>query len=192
MTRDRQHEVAQSDAGLLAGSSDDPSTFDELFERNIDAVVRFHLRRTGCPHTAADLAAETFAEAFASRKRYAPTGAPAQAWLFTIARRQLSRYVRREQVATKYRRRLGISPTALDDAELERIESLADSGPDRAAIRDALDTLPSQRAEAVWLRIGQDLTYRQVAERLGCTEGAARIRVSRGLTQLADLMEAAP
>ena len=42
---------------------------------------------------AADLTAETFAAAHASCKRFRDVGAPAQAWLFTIAPRQLSHFI---------------------------------------------------------------------------------------------------
>jgi DNA-directed RNA polymerase specialized sigma24 family protein len=40
------------------------------------------------------------------------------------------------------------------------------------------------------LRVGHDLPYAEVARRLGCSEGAARVRVTRALTRLADLLEA--
>jgi DNA-directed RNA polymerase specialized sigma24 family protein len=34
-----------------------------------------------------------------------------------------------------------------------------------------------------------DLPYREVAKRLGCSEGAARVRVARGLARLAEILE---
>ena len=37
----------------------------------------------------------------------------------------------------------------------------------------------------------QEMPYRSVAEELGCTEGAARVRVTRALSRLAQLMESA-
>jgi RNA polymerase sigma-70 factor (ECF subfamily) len=181
-----------SDAVLLERSTTDVDLFAELYDRHVDAVLAYHQRRTGCPDTAADLTAETFAAAFTSRHRFRDTGAPARAWLFTIARRQLGRYIRREQVATRARRRLGMpSEVTLDDADRERIERLVDFAPLRPALGEAMAALPSGQAEAVSLRIGHDLAYAEIAERLGCTEGAARVRVSRALTRLAEAMEGA-
>jgi RNA polymerase sigma-70 factor (ECF subfamily) len=181
---------AGSDAELLVASAADGDLFGELFERHNTAVLAYFIRRTACPQTAADLTAETFAQAFASRGRFTRTGAPARAWLFTIARRQLARFVRKEQVSAKYRRRLGIEATTrLGSTDIERIEELADSDPQRAAVAAALEQLPANQREAVRLRIAQDLPYPTVAERLGCSEGAARVRVSRGLTALADLLD---
>ncbi len=176
-----------TDAELLVSSGDD--AFAEVYRRHASAVLAYHARRTGCPETAADLTAETFAQAFASRHRFADTGAPARAWLFTIARRQLGRFVRREKVSMKYRRRLQLEPVDLSTTDLERIEELADLAGLRADVADALDRLPESQAAAVRLRIGADLPYREVAERLGCSEGAARVRVSRGLVRLTDDLE---
>jgi RNA polymerase sigma factor (sigma-70 family) len=181
-----------SDAELLVRSSGgDSAPFAELYERHVEAVMAFHHRRTGCAQTAADLTAETFAAAFVSRKRFRDTGAPARAWLFTIARRQLNHFVRSEKVRDKYRRRLGISALMLDSSDIDRVEELADFEDARGRLREALASMPPAQAAAVRLRVGDELSYMEVAERLGCSEPAARARVSRGLILLADLMEGA-
>ncbi len=178
------------DSEILVASATDGDVFGQLFERNSAAVLAFFMRRTACPQTAADLTAETFAQAFASRGRFNRTGAPARAWLFTIARRQLARFVRKEAVGAKYRRKLGLDPTTqLSSTDIERIEDLAASAPERAAVAEAMAQLPERQRQAVQLRVGEDLPYPSVAAQLGCSEGAARVRVSRGLTALADLME---
>lgn len=180
------------DVELIATSVEAPDRFGELYDRHVDAVLAFHVRRTGCAHTAADLTAETFAAAFTSRHRFRDVGVPARAWLFTIARRQLSRYIRREQVDVRARRRLGMrTDIHLDTADVERIEALIDAVLAGEALRRALEHLPAPQAEAVWLRVGHELPYPEVAARLGCSEGAARVRVSRGLVRLTDAFEEA-
>lgn len=186
----RAHEFdAVDDAGLLSACRPGLEPFAELYRRNAEPILAFLHRRTGCPQTAADLTAETFAAAFASRRAYRDTGAPARAWLFTIARRQLAHFVRHEKVRAKYRHRLGVDPITLSDSDIERVETLADLEPLRRALRDAVARLPHGQAEAVRLRVADSLPYAEVATRLGCSQGAARVRVSRGLTHLADLME---
>lgn len=184
------NDCSDDDATVLVDSANDSALFAELFRRHNTAVLAYFVRRTACPQTAADLTSETFAQAFASRGRFTKTGAPARAWLFTIARRQLTRFIRREQVSRKYRRRLGIDTTVqLGVEDLERIDELTDSGPQRAAAALALESLPANQREAVRLRVAEDLSYSEVATHLGCTEGAARVRVSRGLRSLADLLD---
>jgi RNA polymerase sigma-70 factor (ECF subfamily) len=77
----------------------------------------------------------------------------------------------------------------MDELSYERIEELADLADLRAAVRDALRSMSPRVAEAVALRIGEDLSYDEVARRLKCSPGAARVRVARGLDQLAELLE---
>ena len=178
----------ETDAVLLSRSGDDPAAFGTFYRRHVDAVLAFHYRRTGSAATAADLTAETFAAAFLARRRFRPGPAPARAWLFGIARRQLGKFVRRQRVADRARRRLGVPRIEPAAADLERVEALVDLAPLALALNEAVASLPETQAQAVRLRIGEERSYAEVAERLGCSEGAARVRVSRALTTLAELM----
>ncbi|MGH2953386.1 MAG: RNA polymerase sigma factor [Solirubrobacterales bacterium] len=181
-----------SDAELLRASGRDPEAFGILYDRHGPTLLAYFQRRTACPETAADLTAETFAAAFHARRRYRDTGAPALAWLFGIARHQLATAIRSEQVDDRARRRLGMERVELDDDALRRIEEFADLKPIRSRLAAALAEIPPASAEAVQLRVAAELPYAEVARRLGCTEGAARVRVARALTKLADTMEVTP
>ena len=178
-----------SDAELLARCAEEPELFAELYRRHVRTVLVYFVARTGCAQTAADLCAETFAAAFAGRRRFRDEGAPVVAWLFGIARRQLGTYRRRQRVERRYRDRMGIGEITLSDDDIERVEALVDL----AAVREQLSTgvrqLPSSRAEAMQLRFVDGLSFAEVADRLGITEGAARVRVCRGLGDLAKHME---
>jgi RNA polymerase sigma factor (sigma-70 family) len=179
----------RSDGELLRAAQNDPEAFGVFYDRHAKALLAYFYRRTACAETAADLAAETFAAAFAARRRYRETGAPARAWLFKIAQRQLSRALRRGRVDERARRRLGVERISPDEESIERIEALTDLEPVRAAVRDAIGSLSPNLAAAVALRVGDDLPYAEVARRLGCSEAAARTRVARALSQLADRLE---
>jgi RNA polymerase sigma factor (sigma-70 family) len=89
-------------------------------------------------------------------------------------------------VASRARHRLGLQRVTLDDESLDRIEELADLEAIRETLKDALRLLSPKVADAVLLRIGAELPYEEVARRLGCSVGAARVRVARGLRQLSD------
>jgi len=84
---------------------------------------------------------------------------------------------------------MAIPPIELDSADLDRIESLVDMAPIAEALKDAVEELPPLQAAAIKLRVSDDRSYPEVARLLGCTEGAARVRVSRGLRTLAALLE---
>jgi RNA polymerase sigma-70 factor (ECF subfamily) len=182
-------EDPRSDAQLLAASADDPESFGRLYDRHARAVLAFFMRRTGWPQLAADLTAETFAAAFVSRRRYRDTGAPALAWLLGIARHQLGTALRRERVEDRARKRLGLERAELDDESYRRMEELGELDDLRRVVDEALSKLSPPVAAAVSLRVMRELPYAEVAERLGCSEGAARVRVARGLSLIADLIE---
>jgi RNA polymerase sigma-70 factor, ECF subfamily len=185
-------EVESSDGSLLARCVAEPDLFGVFYRRHVKDLLRYFLRRTGCSQTAADLTSETFAAAFVKRSSYEDRGLPAEAWLYGIARRQLGTYLRRQRVADKYRRRLGMDPVAAPDVGFDRVEALADLVSVRSTLTAALGELPAAQADAVRLRVVDDLPYADVAGRLGISEGAARVRVSRGLTRLAELLEEVP
>lgn len=179
----------RTDAELLRISGRDPDAFGVLYKRHSSTVLAYLQRRTACPETAADLAAETFAAAFQARRRYRDTGASAAAWLLGIARRQLANAIRSQGIDRRARQRLGLERIDLDDEALRRIEELADLESIRNRLAAALADLPPETAAAVRLRVADELPYAEVAQRLECSEGAARVRVARALTKLADNLE---
>jgi RNA polymerase sigma-70 factor (ECF subfamily) len=179
-----------TDAELLRASRHDPEAFGEFYDRHAAAVLAFFQRRTACAQTSLDLTAETFAEAFASRRRFRDTGAPALAWLLTIGRRTLSRSLERERVEQRALRRLGVERVLLDDRTYERLEELCANAQLRGQVQNALDSLTPRVAAAVELRVVRELPFAEVARQLGCSEIAARMRVARGLSQLHEALEA--
>ena len=179
----------RSDTELLLASRAEPVAFVELYRRHAEDVLRYFARRTLDPEAAAELTAETFAEAYASRRNYRDTGANGVAWLYGIARHQLGRFFRTGTIDAAARRRIGIAREALPADDYERIEELVDLGPIREALAEALETLADEQRDALRLRVIDGLGYAEVAERLGCAEAAARQRVSRGLRRIALVLQ---
>jgi RNA polymerase sigma factor (sigma-70 family) len=178
-----------SDWELLRGSRDDPERFGLFYERHVDQILAFFYRRTACPETAADLTSETFAAAFLARRRFRDRGAPARAWLLAIAKHKLAKSLRRAKIERRASERLGLEPPELDDASYARIEELGDLTTVRAELKAAMEGLSPALSRAAYLRVGLELPYAEVARRLDCSEGAARVRVMRALTQLSEAME---
>ena len=96
------------DAELILRSSREPELFGLLFERHAESMLGFFARRTLDAESAAELVAETFAEAFASRRRFRDEGVDGVGWLYGIGKHLLSRYFRAGAVEARARRRLGM------------------------------------------------------------------------------------
>jgi RNA polymerase sigma-70 factor (ECF subfamily) len=160
-----------------------------LYDRHSRALVGFFARRTGDPQLAVDLLGETFAAALAARERCRATDeAQRAAWLYRIAANALADWARRGVRERRALERLGVT-RALTDPEFERIEQLAASSELRGAVAEAVDGLSAEQSEAIRLRVLEDRSYAEVADRLGVSEQAARARVSRGLATLRRAVE---
>jgi RNA polymerase sigma-70 factor (ECF subfamily) len=170
----------RSDADLIRAARSDAGAFRELYDRYAGQVHGYHLRRTRDPHVAHDLTAETFAQAWLARRRFRDrAGGSAGPWLFGIARNLLAQSVRRRRIELKACERLGV---------LERLdEPRATAEPDDVwleGLEEAMAELPAGERDAVELRVIDGLPYDAVAAGLSTTEGAARVRVARGLGRL--------
>ncbi len=179
----------RTDTELLLASRTDPDAFTELYRRHAEDLLRYFARRTLDPEAAAELTAETFAQAFSSRTTYSDTGANGVAWLYGVARHQLGRFFRSGRVDAESRRRLGMPERPLPPEDYERIEDLVDFAPIKDALVEALETLSNDQREALKLHVIGGLGYPEVAARLACTEDNARQRVSRGLRRLAIVLQ---
>jgi RNA polymerase sigma factor (sigma-70 family) len=182
-------EDQRSDSELLMVSATEPAAFAVLYRRHAEDLLRYFARRTLDPEAAAELTAETFAQAFASRTTYQDTGANGVAWIYGVARHQLGRFFRSGRVDRAARRKLGMPERELPPADYERIEDLVDFAPIRGAVADALGGLRDDHREALRYRVIEQLAYPEVARRLGCSEANARQRVSRGLRRMALVLQ---
>jgi RNA polymerase sigma factor (sigma-70 family) len=178
-----------TDAELLGASREDPQAFRELYNRWSEPLLLYFYRRVFDAEVAGDLVAETFAVALEGRHRFHDLGRSGAAWLFGIARKELSHYFRRRQVELRPARRLGVVVPEMDDESIARVEALVDLESQRPALVSALREMSDGERRAVQLRVIDELDYPTVAVRLGCSEGAARKRVHRGLARLASLLE---
>lgn len=179
-------------AGALRRSTREPEAFVQVYEQHAGPLLIFLTRRVYDAETALDLTGETFAQAYRSRHRFrGDTDDAVAAWLYTIARRQLARYLRRGRAEGRALARLGVSVPRLSDEEVSRVEELADLERLRSLIHTELEKLSASQRDALRLRLLEDLPYPLVAHELGISEQAARARVSRGLRALARALEGA-
>lgn len=170
------------------------SEFVRWYREEAEAVLVFHARRTFDPELALDLTAETFAEAWRCRHtlRAGSTVDERRGWLFTIARRQLSRYWRRGKVERKALEALKVQTPAAHEDDLAQIDERAGLPDLRAAMAAELARLSAGQRHVLELRVVQELGYAEVAAALGVSEQTARMRVSRALRALGDAADRNP
>jgi RNA polymerase sigma-70 factor (ECF subfamily) len=177
--------VTRTDAQLLALASKDPLAFREFYDRYAAWVRSWFLRQTGSDSAALDLTAQTFAQAWHATRRFRDmadgSGAP---WLFGIARNLLRQYHKHNRIESAARERLGLPAAWADCEDYEAVDERLEAGSLAPALRLAIKALPREQRRALELRVVQQLEYEEVAGALGCSQNAARLRVSRALRAL--------
>jgi RNA polymerase sigma factor (sigma-70 family) len=184
--------TSRNDAELLKAARQDPEAFREFYDRYAVWIRSWFIRHTGSEQAALDLTAETFAQAWHASRRFRDlaggSGAP---WLFGIARNLLRQYHKHNRVETAARERLGLPASSAECDGYERVDDQSEAGVLAPLVRHALRALPADQRRAFELRIVQELPYDAVAGRLGCTQNAARLRVSRALRAVMTQMRSA-
>lgn len=186
--------MAYSDENLIAAHlKGDPTAFRELVCRYGDGVLGYLCHMTGNRDQAEDLFQETFKRVH--EKAHTFRGGGFKSWLFTIATRVTIDGVRRR----KHQVTISQNPHSQTDCDEENDSPLAGVADPNAPtpadelvrqeqkeqVRKAIESLPPGQRAALVLSYYQQLSYREVAEVLGCSVGAVKTQMSRALATLA-------
>lgn len=145
-----------------------------------DEVFRFVRRHTRSDGEAEEITQSVFAQAAARLDAVKPCSPPSLAWLYTVAQRRLIDHARR-------RRSQGIA-LPLEEDTSGASEPVYGSEV-ATALRKALAELPSTQREVVVLRLVEGRHFGEIAERLGVTEAACKMRFVRGLASVREVFE---
>jgi RNA polymerase sigma-70 factor (ECF subfamily) len=167
-------ESPRSDADCLARSLSEPKAFEPIFDRHFTAVHRYLHRRAG-RDLADELAAQTFAVAFACRASHRGAGT-ALPWLYGIATNLLRRNHRAERRQLRAYARSGVDRwVAHDDDTAARVDDEA-LGPRLAG---ALAAMRPRERDVLLLYALADLSYEEIALALEVPVGTVRTWLHR-------------
>ncbi|MEP6652033.1 MAG: sigma-70 family RNA polymerase sigma factor [Myxococcales bacterium] len=161
---------------------------DDIASRQLFALLTpqlraFFLRSFMDPALADDLMQTTFLRLHRARSSYIPE-LPLKPWVFTIAAS-----VRRDELRRRYRLPPHVSEVELEQAESRFVGDVTtgretDGARDIDAARAAIERLPESQRAVIHLHCQEELTFEQIAEVLGTTPGAVRVRASRAYERL--------
>ncbi|HUS43187.1 MAG TPA: sigma-70 family RNA polymerase sigma factor [Ilumatobacteraceae bacterium] len=159
---------------LDAACRGDRDALGELWRTHQASLLRYlRARRAPSPD---DLASQVWIDIARSIDRFEGDAADFRRWMFTIAHRRSVDEIRRLV------RRTDLTVRAADHVAGADVELDCHTALDRAIA--LVSTLPDNLAEAVMLRVVNDLPIADVASVMGTTEGNVRVLVHRGLTRL--------
>jgi RNA polymerase sigma-70 factor (ECF subfamily) len=154
----------------LVRSADHAAAFEPLVEEYSAALHGYLVRRA--PAAADDLLAETWAQAFAARRRFDPALGTARGWLFGVARNVLLLHLRRAD-----RGPVPADPEVVDP--WQAVDRRLDAGALAPQLRRALGDLPPEERELMLLIAWEQLTPSEAALVVGIPAGTARSRLHR-------------
>ncbi len=182
--RNRERWASATDEELARlGQAGDDAAFGALIERHHEIVYRVALSIVSDSDLAQDVAQEAFLKALKALGGFRGEAA-FRTWLLTItanaARSALRRIGRKRE-------------TDLDGAP--PVESGEPDPAERAAVaqeaaqaRAHLSKLPDKQRLSVQLRIDEGLSFREIGDVIGSSEGAARVNYFHGIRRLREWM----
>lgn len=174
---------AASDEALVARwRAGDQRAATALVERHAQPLARFAMT-LGARGEAEELVQDTFVRAFASLDSFRGESS-LRTWLFTIERRLFLDRRRAE-------RRRELLPVQDDDAvtEFDALDGMV-ADETQARLRGAVARLTPTQREVFALRVTEGLSYREIAETVGTTEGAARVHYHNALRSVKEYLDA--
>ena len=172
----RNLETRDEERLQVEAARQDPARFAELYESNFERVYAYVARRVGDRDAAQDVTSEVFHKALAGLPRFEWRGLPFVAWLLGIASNVLSdrwqSIAQNREVMSEELEHFGVE----DDVE------------QRAMLYQLVDALPADQRQVILWRFVEQKNLREMAEKLGRSEGAVKQLQLRALQNLRDQM----
>ena len=166
-------------ARVAAGRSD---LLEQLVRRHSVRLLTFICRLVGDRHHGEELFQDVFVAVWTKRGQY-QYPRPFRPWLYAIALNKCRESLRRRHSANVSF--CETEPSSPDATPPE--EAMAD---ERAALLlRAVNRLPPQQRAVVMLRVWDEMSYAEIAEVAGCTEGTVRSHMHLALATLRKELE---
>lgn len=166
---------------MAAYAQGDSAAFRVIFERYAPLLMRAMLRELSMREEANDLVQQTFLQLHRARADFDP-GQKLKPWIFTIAMNLKREYFRRRK------RR----PERSFNAEVHEEPAVAALGAARVDARRtlgrALSELPPDQREVIELHWFDGLDFPEVAQVVGASVSAVKVRAHRGYVRLREAL----
>jgi len=178
----RSSSAGDSDEELMARfCQGEAAAFDALFQRYSRPVHGYLTRLTGSASAAEDLVQLTFLSLVRARGRFQP-GARVKPWLYAIATNAARDHQRRNRRPEELTAEGELPVTVAADTPGPR-----DTGLERTVQR-ALELLPEGQRVPIMLHRFEGMSFAEIAESMGLTESAVKVRAHRGYARLRELL----
>ena len=184
MNRERGDPEPRDDELVRRAREGDDEALSRLVERHHEMAYRVAMGYTRDPDLAGDVTQNAFVKAMRGLARFRGDSR-FRTWLMSIvaneARSQLRSQGRRRESALEDAPPVRAATVAVDEGVIERQEE--------GRARGLLSRLPEKQRLSVLLRVDEGLSFREVGELIGSSEGAARVNYHHGIRKLREWMD---
>lgn len=177
-----------SDLELLNRIKQNPADFSELFNLYYQPIFNYIFRRTANFSVTADIASETFYNAFKHIKDFSYRGISLKIWLYRIATNELNLYFRRQKhfhnFFEKYKSEQPESFKHYLEEDKKAIEQELAKHDQFKMVLNQLKTLPLKYQEVLALKYFENKGNGEISEILNVKEGTVKSLISRGIKKL--------
>ena len=153
----------------------------EIYDRYSLRIYNFTLRFLRNSETAEDATQEVFVKMLKYANQFNGE-AKLSTWLFSIAANWCRDYLRKSE--NKIKKESDAVLISLPDTSLESPDRTIEQGEIERRIQNALALLTAEQREAILLSRFQGMSYAEIAQISGCSEGAVKTRVFRAMESL--------
>lgn len=164
----------------------DVRAFEVLVARHRQHVITNCRCITRAPDEAEDLAQDVFVKAYFALARFEGR-ASFKTWIRRIKLNHCLNWIAKQ----KHRRTVDIETPGLEAAESMKVQPEAERHNDRQVIQIALDALPETLRVPLIMRDMDQLAYQEIADLLGLSLSAVKMRIKRGRAQFREHFEMA-
>lgn len=154
------------------------SEFQKIFSEHYKAIRNFIYFKCSDADMAEDIAQDTFMKLWETRSKIDKR--TVKAYLYTIAQNITINQLKRNNLKFKFQKK----PTA--DRDFDTPEKLAEMQEYEQKLNDVIAMLPDGGREVFLMNRLEDLTYNEIAERLGLSVKAIEKRMSKVLRIIRD------
>src|SRR5918911_577300 len=183
MTESTVTEDRATDRELIARwRGGDERAATEIVERHAPALARF-ASSIGVRDDVEEVVQDTFVRAFASLDGFREESS-LRTWLFTIERRLV---LDRRRAARRRREHESVGDHDVA-TQFDALDAVVAQETERRVARAVERLTPTQR-EVFTLRVGEGLSYKEIAEVAGTTEGAARVHYHNAMRAVKEFLD---
>ena len=180
----------QTDFELLKLIKEDKRIFDVIYRRYINAIYKYCYNRLNFDkEVTEDLVSEVFLKALEAIDRVKlerdQTLLP---WLYTIARNTVFTYTKKNKRFHKFsldddiKIEGAVDPIADIEKNIDRTQQIVE-------VRQIIDQFDRRDQDIIFLKIEEELTFKEIAEILNLKESTVKMRFYRALGRVTKILE---